>query len=130
MDWNLLSDISSGALTGALRGCSARQRALADNIANVDTPGFIRQDLQFEEALATAVRTARRAPQRAGHVVSEFRVEPKRDRSLPARADGNNVDIDREMVMLARNALRYQAAGEALSARVRMLRSAIQGGRR
>ena len=130
MDWNLLSDISSGALASALRACSARHRALADNIANVDTPGFIRQDLQFEEALAAAVHTARRAPQRGAEIVSAFRAEPQRDRSLPARADGNNVDIDREMVMLARNALRYQAAGEVLAARVRTLRSAIQGARR
>ena len=130
MDWNLLSDISSGALASALRSCSARHRALADNIANVDTPGFIRQDLQFEEALAAAVHTARRAPQRGAEIVSAFRAEPQRDWSLPARADGNNVDIDREMVMLARNALRYQAAGEVLAARVRTLRSAIQGARR
>jgi len=130
VDWDLLSDISSGALTEALRGCSARQRALADNIANVDTPGFIRRDLQFEEALATAIRTARRAPQRAEEIVSGLRIEPRSDRSVPARADGNNVDIDREMVILARNALRYQAAGEALAARVRMLRTAIQGARR
>jgi len=130
VDWNLLSDISSGALTGALRACAARHRALADNIANVDTPGYIRQDLQFEEALAAALHTARRAPQRASEIVSAVRVGAERDRSLPARADGNNVDIDREMVALARNALRSQAAGEALAARVRMLRSAIQGGRR
>ncbi len=130
MDWNLLSDISSQALTGAMRGSVARQRALADNIANVDTPGFIRREVQFEEALATAMQTARRAPQRASQIISSVNMRPREDHAAPARADGNNVDIDRELVSLAGNALRFQAASELLAARVRTLRMAIQGNRR
>ena len=130
MDWDLLSDISSQALTGAMRGSVARHRALADNIANVDTPGFIRREVQFEEALAAAMQTARRAPQRASQVISSVNMRPREDHAAPARADGNNVDIDRELVSLAGNALRFQAASEVLAARVRTLRMAIQGNRR
>jgi flagellar basal-body rod protein FlgB len=130
VDWDLLSDISSQALAGAMRGSVARHRALADNIANVDTPGFIRREVQFEEALAAAIHTARRAPPRACETVSSVAVQPRRDRSAPARADGNNVEIDREMVSLASNALRFQAVSDTLAARVRALRLAIEGNRR
>lgn len=130
MEWNLLSDVPSQALAAALRGAAARHKALANNVANVDTPGFIRTDVEFEGALASALQRARRAPRRAAEAFSALPLQPRRDRSVFARADGNSVDIDREMVALARNALRYQAASEALSARIRMLRSAIQQGRR
>ncbi len=130
MGWNLLSDVGSQVLAGALEASAARQRALADNIANVDTPGFIRQDVRFEEALGIAVDKAKRASQRASEVLSEVSLAPQRDLSASARADGNNVDIDREMVALAENGLRFQSAAEALAAKVRMVRSAIQGARR
>ena len=130
MDANLLSDVTSQALAAALRGAAARHASLAHNLANVDTPGFVRSDLDFEEALAHALHRARRAPERAADLIAALPLRPRRDRAAPARADGNNVDIDREMAALARNALRYQAASEALAARIRMLRTAIHEGRR
>jgi len=130
VDWNLLSDVTSQALAAALEGAAARQRAIAHNLANVDTPGFIRTDVAFEEALALALQRARLAPHRAADLLAALSVRPRHDRSTPARADGNNVDIDREMVALSRNALRYHAVSEALAARIRALRTAIHDGRR
>jgi flagellar basal-body rod protein FlgB len=130
VEWDLLSDISSQALAGAMRGSVARQRALADNIANVDTPGFIRREVQFEEALAEALQRARRVPRRAGEAFSRLDLQVRPDHASPARADGNNVDVDREMTSLAGNSLRFQAASELLAARVRGLRTAIGGGKR
>ena len=126
----LLSDPTSQALTAALRGTATRHVALADNIANVDTPGFIRKHVAFEEALASALDQTRRAPSAATSTVAATQVSVRRDLSVLPRADGNNVDIDREMAALARNALQYQAASEMLSARLRMLRAAIHQGRR
>lgn len=136
MDWNLLSDVTSQALAAALEGSAARHRAIAQNLANLDTPGFIRSDLNFEEALAVALERARQAsfarqaPDRAFDLFAALPLRPQQDRSSPARADGNNVDVDREMVLLSRNALRYNAVGEALAARIRLLRAAIHEGRR
>lgn len=130
MDWNLLSDVTSRALAAALEGSAARHRAIAQNLANLDTPGFIRSDLDFEESLAVALERARQAPHRAFDLFASLPLRPQQDRSSPARADGNNVDVDREMVLLSRNALRYNAVGEALAARIRLLRAAIQEGRR
>jgi flagellar basal-body rod protein FlgB len=126
VNWNLLSDLSSQALAAALRGAAARHEAIADNIANVDTPGFIRSDVRFEEALAAALQRARRAPRRAPDLFSALSLRARPDPALPARADGNNVDIDLEAVALAENTLRYHAATEALAARIRGLRTAIQ----
>jgi len=126
VDWNLLSDVTSQALAAALQGSAARHGAIAHNIANVDTPGFIRSDVEFEEALALALQRAQRAPDRAGDLLSIVSLRPRPDRAALLRADGNSVDIDREMVALSRNALRYQASTEALSARIRMLRAVIR----
>jgi flagellar basal-body rod protein FlgB len=129
VDWNLLSDISSQALTVALRGAAARQAALTNNLANVDTPGFIRTDVEFEQALAVALDQARRTPGRSGKRMEHIPLGFRQDRSSPPRADGNNVDIDGEMTALARNSLRYRAAAEMLSAHIRLLRTAIHQGR-
>jgi len=129
VNWNLLSDVNSQALVAALRGTAARHTAVANNVANVDTPGFIRADVRFEEALAVALDLARRAPNHDSRGLQTLSLRPTKDISAPARADGNNVDIDREMAVLARNALSYQAASETLSARIRMLRAAINQGR-
>jgi flagellar basal-body rod protein FlgB len=127
---DLLSDVTSRTLAAALRGTVARHAALANNLANIDTPGFIRTDVRFEEALAATLDQSRGAPDRFGERVSALGLAPRRDRSTPPRADGNNVQIDREMAALARNALSFRAAGELLSARIRTLRAAIRGGRR
>lgn len=129
MNWNLLSDVTSRALAAALGGTAARHEALADNIANIDTPGFTRTDVEFEEALAAAIRAARRAPRDSAEAMLSRSLRPRRDHSAPARADGNNVDVDREMAALARNALSHRAASQVLAARIRMLRTAIREGR-
>ena len=126
---DLLSDITAQALVASLQGTAARHVSIADNVANVDTPGFVRSDVEFETALASALTSARRAPFASGTGLS-VPIKRSRDYSAPARADGNNVDIDREMAALARNALSYRASGELLGARIRMLRAAINQGRR
>jgi flagellar basal-body rod protein FlgB len=125
---NLLSDLTGQALMASLQGTAARQAAIADNIANVDTPGFIRSEVDFETALARALDTARRASSAVSPRLS-LAAGKSKDYSAPARADGNNVDIDREMAALSRTALSYRAASELLSTRIRMLRAAIGQGR-
>ena len=129
MKLSLLSDVTGQALMASLQGTAARQTAIADNVANVDTPGFVRGDIEFEVALASALEGARRAPLAVRATLS-IPITRRKDYSMPARADGNNVDIDREMAALARNALSYRAASELLGARIRMLRAAISQGRR
>src|SRR5206468_6617766 len=83
-----LFDTTQLSLAAALRGADARQAALAGNLANVDTPGYARRDVDFHATLQ-AVLGAGADPSGAA-----FTAQP--DTAAPARADGNSVDVDAE----------------------------------
>jgi len=93
---------------------SARQKLVASNIANVDTPGYKTRDIDFQSEFRNAMDSHQ--PQ-----VSEIA-------GLKTKNDGNNVNIDRESRLLAENDLRFSIATNLLRSRLRFLRSAIQGG--
>jgi len=126
----LLSDPASAALTKSLQGASRRQEALANNIANIETPGYQRQDVHFEEALQSALESSSGDPEEAARALEglEFAVTP--DSSDPTSPDGNNVNIDHEMSELAKNSLRFDSSATTLALKIRMLRTAITEGRR
>ena len=106
------------ALERALTGASMRHAALSENIANVNTPGYQRKDVDFHSALQAAMPGGTSALAATG-----FTVET--DGAAPVRADGNSVDIDTENAGLAQNALEYEALGQVLKARDEILRTAI-----
>lgn len=92
-----------------------RQKLVASNIANADTPGYKTKDVDFQsqyEALLDGGPAA----------VSELD-------SLPAKSDGNNVSVDREARLLAENALRFSVASQLAKGALNAVRSAIHGGR-
>lgn len=96
-----------------------RNEAISNNIANVDTPGYKRQDVNFEEQLRKAMKNSRYTSidERVAKVDLE-RLNPitYRDHStLSYRLDGNNVDIDTENVELASNQIRYQGLTDSIS---------------
>jgi flagellar basal-body rod protein FlgB len=102
------------ALTSALDGLAARQRVIADNIANVNTPNFHAQRVVFEDALAQSVRNG------DGSVV------PTVHRSMePTRTDGNNVNLDTETLSNVDTVLRYQFAARAVNAPFQAMRTAL-----
>jgi len=120
----------------ALNAVALRQQVTAHNIANVNTPRFRRQAVRFEEQLQRARRRAAvsGATTHPRHlpVGTQSIVAPRvvRETSTVMRNDGNNVDIEREMAVLAAAEIQYAALAQVVSARYRMLRSAIsQGGR-
>ena len=93
---------------------SMRQKVVASNIANADTPGFKTKDLNFQSEFASALSGSQpHAAEVAG---------------LPAKNDGNNVNLDREARLLAENALRFTVASNLLRSEIRAVKSAIQGG--
>ncbi len=94
---------------------SARQKLVASNIANADTPGYRTRDIDFQAEFRDAV---------AGQSPRLVEIS-----NLPARNDGNNVNMDREARLLAENALRFQAASQLLRAEIRAVRSAIEEGK-
>jgi flagellar basal-body rod protein FlgB len=115
-----LFDISMVGLQRGMSGALLRQQVLANNLANGNTPGFKRSDVDFHSALAAAIGGAT-SPQ--GVLDAGFSVQT--DTSTTMRADGNNVDVDGEMASLSENTLDYQAMTSVLSTRVKILETAI-----
>ncbi|HSV73871.1 MAG TPA: flagellar basal body rod protein FlgB [Chthonomonadales bacterium] len=118
------------AAQGALDGLAARHGAIADNIANVNTPGYKRKVVHFEDALQRAVASVV-SPATGSPVTTAlpFRPATVHDTATVARADGNNVDVEREMVLMAANTIRYQALSDYVHRFFSGLRSAINAGR-
>ena len=90
-----------------------RHELIANNIANVDTPNFKRQDVRFETELRAAISQSeeKTVVAKVKHLKLDDMVgEAYTDYSeLSYRYDGNNVDIDTENVRLAKNQLKYNA---------------------
>ena len=120
-----LFDVTQIALERALSGAALRQQALASNIANANTPGFKRSDVDFHAALAEAFDRG----SGAGSALEDVTFSKKTDLGTSSRADGNNVDIDQEMANLSENALDYQALVSLVRARVQMLQTVIGASR-
>lgn len=96
---------------GAMNGLSARHAALSDNIANVNTPGYKRQEVAFEDTLKRALDGSRSSTNGSAALMG-FTPQAFRDNGKSGRADGNNVDIEREMVQLTDNELHYNTLAQ------------------
>ncbi len=92
---------------------STRQKLVASNIANADTPGYRTRDVDFQAEFQNALGS----PRITG-------VD-----GLKVKNDGNDVSVDRESRLLAENALRFQLASNLLRSQIRVVRSAIQEGK-
>ncbi len=97
----------------------AREKAIAHNIANVDTPGYKRQDVEFDLTLKRAIiRTKQDNVLDAVTNLDAASLQPKVFTDYAGysyRLDGNNVDIDTENVELASEQIKYQALTTSLS---------------
>ena len=99
-------------LNRAADAACQRNEAISNNIANVDTPGYKRQDVAFESVLQKALGNNRY--ESMDEKVSNINLSRLRGRAYvdyanySYRLDGNNVDIENENVMLAENQLKYQ----------------------
>jgi flagellar basal-body rod protein FlgB len=114
----VFDDVTSAALQVALSGLSQRQRVIANNVANIQTPHFLAGVVRFESALQTAVQAG--TPEQAQPVMAV---------SLePTRTDGNNVNLDHETLSNVDTGLRYQLALRAMDAKFSLLHDAIRGG--
>lgn len=93
---------------------SARQKLVAANIANADTPGYRTRDIDFQAEFASAM----------GQSPQTIEID-----GLLTKNDGNNVSLDRESRLLAENALRFQVASGLMRSRLQLIRSAIDEGK-
>jgi len=94
---------------------SARQKLVASNVANADTPGYMTKDIDFQFEFMSLVNGGQ------PNVIEAP--------GLSVKNDGNNVSLDREARLLAENALRFTVASNLLRGQIRAVRSAIQEGR-
>lgn len=125
MGSNLLTDVTSTALAKTLDAAAARQRAIANNIANVETPGYKRSYVAFEDELRRVMDE--RTGDDLRESLGELTPVTQTDVLSPAREDGNNVNIDAEIADMAKNTIKYRAAVTLMEAKGAILRSAIQG---
>ena len=114
-----LFDVTQLSLESAIRGSAMRQTTLAANVANANTPGYARQDVDFHGALQAAMSSGDAAN------VEHVGFAAATDSSAPMQADGNAVDIDVENANLAKNGLEYEALVSVASARIAILKSAM-----
>jgi len=117
-------------LRAAMSGLAARQRTIANNVANVDTPNFKASEVRFEDTLKSAMtRAARGFTPTSQTALNAAASQSKLVDATNSRGDGNNVDIDREMEALSEANLTYSALTQAMSTRISILRNVISGGR-
>jgi flagellar basal-body rod protein FlgB len=111
-------DTTQLSLEKAIEGAAARQQAIAQNLANVDTPGYQRVDVDFHQTLANALASGTDG-------LSSATFPPQRDASATVRSDGSTVDPDVESAAQARNGLEYEALVQISKARIDILQSAM-----
>jgi flagellar basal-body rod protein FlgB len=129
---NPIADRGIAQVTAWLAGLGRRQGAIANNIANIDTPGFQRQDVTFETELQRAFgrQSGQLATTDSRHIATpnarsgQLGIDPQQ-LLTSSRLDANTVDIDQQMILLAETQMQYQAASQILSRKLRNIRAAM-----
>ena len=128
---NLTNDSALSLAQRALNGLSYRKDLIAQNIANVDTPGYLAKEVNFETTLKRAMDGVEGVVQKKtddGHMSMDgtsgsdfYMVQNRPGGSL--RADGNDVDVDQELVDMSETELKYQTLTLAISKKLSILKS-------
>ena len=111
-------DVTQSVLQEAMSGAALREQVLANNVANANTPGFSRSDLDFQGAIRDALAN--------GTPLDQLQFQPQTDGSAPLTLDGNNVSVDAEMSRLSENTIAYQSLASIAKARLQMLENAVK----
>ena len=133
----LFNSPSMRLLENTINAASVRQRVIANNIANADTPYFRRSYVTFEDALQEAMTSdvklsgsrtnAKHIPIGRERAQQDPEMQVLTDTSTAVNNNFNNVDIDYEMAQMAKNQLRYNVLMQKLNGELRSLRQAIEG---
>lgn len=121
-------------LENALNYSSTKQKVIAQNISNADTPNYKSKDVSFKSALQSAMdnsMTTKKSDVRhfdlKGNASSNIAITTNQNTSY--NNNGNNVDIDKEMSELATNQIYYNALVERINGKFQTLQSVIRGGK-
>lgn len=111
----MFESVTTKAISSALDGLALRQRAIANNIANVNTPNYHAKRVSFEDALAKSIRNG------------DGQVAATTARSLePTQLNGNNVNLDTETLSNIDTVLRFQFAANAAGSTFSGIRTALR----
>ena len=150
---DLITSLTTQVMNKAMDGLSKRHKAIASNLANVDTPHYRRRDVSFEGALQHAIKQTKGQVLGNGRAVSndeplimrtskpehisngmiynsvdDIQPEISEVDNMQYRTDGNSVDVETEMAQLAKNTQRYIALTNLESRSLKSIRSVISGG--
>jgi flagellar basal-body rod protein FlgB len=129
MSDSLFSDNAMRTSTAALNGLSLRQQAISRNLANVDTPGYQAQTVNFEDTLNRLVNQDGSLPLEItdpSHLLSSTQETGFSVAMRPGgifRADQNNVDVDVEMTDMSETGIQYQAVSQTVSQKLLLLKA-------
>jgi flagellar basal-body rod protein FlgB len=132
---SLLSSSKAAVLEQALTAASLRQKVISNNIANVNTPGFKRSEVVFEDLLRQAIGSSdklglmRTNAKHIPNTLGSVKAQSNPINTTTMRTDGNNVDVDVEMAEMAKNNIYYNAVAQGLSKYYSGLKSVINGGK-
>jgi flagellar basal-body rod protein FlgB len=136
MSNSIFTDDAIKAASLALKGLAARQEIISSNIANVDTPGYNAKQVDFETTLKRSLSSnfskVSMAKTNQAHLgttstSSNFLTTTNRIGGS-YREDGNNVDIDTELIDMSETNIKYQAISQGISSKLLLLKSIAQGG--
>ena len=116
-------DASSNLLEKMLNVSTTKHKVIANNIANVNTPGYKRMEVSFEDQLSRAIQDA--PVSKLVNLQPKIVVSKDKEGSGSIRNDGNNVNIDSEVTSLVRNTLSYNIYTQLLGKKMDMVKSAI-----
>ena len=145
---DFITSLTSQTLNKALDGLSMRHKAIASNLANVETPGYKRRDVQFEGQLQAALEAAREGEKqnvqasnsrplpmkatRPEHIplnhpgtLDSVRPSITEQEDFSARNDGNGVDLESEMVHLAKNTEHFAAVSRFAGEKARSIKNLL-----
>lgn len=124
-------------LSKGLSAYSLRNKVISNNIANVETPDFKRQDVKFDEILKKNIennRTLVGYSTNKKHIkinsenIGNVNPEVYTEKNTKSRLDGNNVDIDVEMAELSKNHIKFSLLSQKISGYFRKIKNAINEG--
>lgn len=106
-------------LGAGIRAEGLRQRAIASNVANLETPGYRRVDVKFKELLGKVLAS--------GGVVDFSKIEPQiyRPKSTPVKSNGNDVSLEGEVGEMVKNTLRHKTYIRLLNKKLKQIEQAI-----
>ena len=115
---DIQAEPTQALLSRLMDATALRHLVLTHNLANAETPGYLRQDVSFESELAEAMESGD---------LQHFQPTIGTDRTAPVRADGNSVALDAELAEINKNAMLHQMAIQLMQTKLTMQRIAITG---